>query len=423
MSFLEDLGTGLRGAGGVLSPQVYKEQNVERERQLPNLLLATQVQEQVRKMKADETFRNILASKTSSAPITGASSLRDAMKDVPVELIAASPMAEKMSNMASQFQAREDQAQARFYAIEERRREADMRSEDKRLSLAEQGRARAEANELRLQIAQMVDTTRRAGINLRNEGKLTPEAVNNEAMYSIINGKIRPGAVAWGVSGNADRTAITNRIAEIATEYGIPPEKLASLGLTNRAKASALLQLEKQRNAVQAYERSFIAQVDVLDQLSDNVARTASSWVNRPLNELRRSGMGSPDVAEFVAQMRLVQTEAARIIANPNLTGQLTDTAREEIRHVIDGSMTPAQVKRVAARLKTDARLRHEGLDDQAASLGAEITGSTVMPAAPTATTPAPGAPAAPKQSDPLEYKGYKFPNQEALDNFKAAGG
>lgn len=410
---LESLGQGLRMGGAILSPQVYEAQNREKQRVLPNMLLQLQIDEQQRNIQADNIFKAALSKKTATAPLRGASDLTEAMRDIPPELIAASPLAQKMSGMASQQQARIDQAQARYDTLYERQLDREQRAEDQSLNRAQRAQAAQEANDTRREIAQLIDSTRRAGINVKNNGKLTDDAVKNEAWYSIINGKLRPGAVSWGVAGNADREAITNKIAEIATEYNIPPEKLATLGLTNRAKAGALLQLEKQRNAVQAYEKSFVSQINVLDQLSDNVERTASPWFNKPLNELRRSGMGDPNVAEFVAQMRLVQTEAARIIANPNLTGQLTDTARSEIGEIISGNMTPAQIKRVAGRLKADAALRHQALDDQAQKLGSEISGSA---------TPV-SAPAPASSSDPLVYKGYKFPSQDALDKFKSAGG
>lgn len=417
--FWATLGEGLRGAGAVLSPEVYKSQQDERQHTLINVARSLEIRKAQRALDADSKFSAAVGGLQPSAFKTSAE-LLDALKEVPLDVIAESPRAQQTMAMAGQMQAREaaqaakvQQMDFQYAQLEQRGEIARQRSEDNRLSAEERARANLANEQIRSKLAELRETIA-AG---KGEGKLTGDAVTNEAWYQIINGKIRPGAVSWGVSGNADRVAITNKMAEIASEYGIPPDKLASLGLTNRAKASALLALEKQRNAVQAYERSFVSQIDVLEGLSQKVGRTDSPWVNKSLNELRSKGMGDPDVAEYLGQMRLVQTEAARIIANPNLSGQLTDTARKEIHDILNGEMTVAQVTRLTTRLKADAELRKQGLDKQAEQLGNEIRGSAEAPKAEAPKAATPAAAAAPKQGDkdksrsgkPMTYDGTKW--------------
>lgn len=235
------------------------------------------------------------------------------------------------------------------------------------------------------------------------KSSMSDKALDNAAWFQIINGRTASGTVSYGKAGQADREAIRERVAEIAERHGIDPAKLASLGMTNRASASALLQLEKQRNAVEAYSQAFVRNADMALDLSEKRASTFSPLLNRPVNALAQYS-GDPDVAKFMAQVRLVQTEAARIINNPNLSGQLTDTARGELDHILNGNMTVGQFKDVVKLLKRDVEIRGQTLDKQAEKLRGEIMGAGTAPAAST-----PAAPATKPAAKPALPAGFKL--------------
>jgi hypothetical protein len=75
--------------------------------------------------------------------------------------------------------------------------------------------------------------------------------------------------------------------------------------------------------------------------------------------------MGSAEVAAFDAARRVAINEIAKVVSNPNLTGQLSDAARREVESFIPEQATLKQINAVADILKTDMQNRHQSLDVQ----------------------------------------------------------
>jgi hypothetical protein len=220
-------------------------------------------------------------------------------------------------------------------------------------------------------------------------GGLSQEAVDNAAAYYILNGRLPIGMARIGP---AAINAIQNRAGEMTTKAGMTPEEFAAAGPVTRQKLGALLQLEKMRNGVQAYEAMLDKNVEILKELSAKVNRSDSPYFNKGVLWLEQNAAGDPDVAEYLFQVRTVQTEAARILSNPNLTGQLTDTATQELAQVFGANLNHDQIVRVAERAQADARNRSKSLDNQSAKLIGEVKN----PLGRTAPRGAPAAPAAP---------------------------
>ena len=88
--------------------------------------------------------------------------------------------------------------------------------------------------------------------------------------------------------------------------------------------------------------------------LSKKVMMTDSALANKSLNWVKQNVGDNPDTAEYLAQMAFVQTEAARVLNNPRLVGQLSDSARQEMENVINGNMPLNATERVLNRIKQD---------------------------------------------------------------------
>lgn len=86
-----------------------------------------------------------------------------------------------------------------------------------------------------------------------------------------------------------------------------------------------------------------------------------------------RQATGDPKVAAFNAQMRVYIPEVAKILTNPNLTGQLTDTARKEIESVVSGGASAQQILAIHNTLKTDFMNRENAMKDQLAEIKARM--------------------------------------------------
>src|SRR5208282_4513800 len=96
---------------------------------------------------------------------------------------------------------------------------------------------------------------------------------------------------------------------------------------------------------------------------------------NKPINWLRNNAAGNPDVAEYLAQVEIVKNEATRVISNPRLVCQMTDTARQEMESIINGNMSVAATNQVLDRLKNDGQRRLTTMQDQNDNLTGNIKG------------------------------------------------
>jgi CHASE1-domain containing sensor protein len=115
--------------------------------------------------------------------------------------------------------------------------------------------------------------------------------------------------------------------------------------------------------------KPFVDMVDTNGEILKGLARKAvatnSSLANKSVNWLLQNAGDNPDTAELLAQMKIFKDEAARVVSNPNLTGVLSDTARQEMQAVIDGSMPINSMERVINRLQQDSHIRVNKLMDE----------------------------------------------------------
>lgn len=225
----------------------------------------------------------------------------------------------------------------------------------------------------------------------------TKDAINNEAWYQIINGRGRPGASAQGAAGEPYRAAVSNRVAEIAQELNMTPMQLATLGPENKSKFLALNALEKDLTAIGPFHDMLNTNAKIAIDLAKKIEgdRTRSQLLNKPITWLMNNAAGDPDIAEYLFQIQTVKTEGARILNNPRLVGQLSDSARHEMGDVINGNMPLAQTERVLARMMSDGDNRVNAMVNKKLQILNEVRGSAGgAPTAPATTTAPASAPA-----------------------------
>jgi hypothetical protein len=209
---------------------------------------------------------------------------------------------------------------------------------------------------------------------------LTPEAIDLAA-EEYRRTKTMP---ALARSPN-DMKAILNRAAEQMKDAGKTSAETVTDRLEVKAVLPAYTQLNKDLAFIRPYEKMLDTNAQVSKTLAQKAIATDARLANRPLNWLRQNIGDNPDVAEFLAQTHIVQTEAARVLNNPRLTGQLTDTAKREMQDIVSGNMTLGSYTRVVDRLVTDGRNRVAAMEGESAALQKRLSGdakSTVAPAA-----------------------------------------
>jgi hypothetical protein len=171
--------------------------------------------------------------------------------------------------------------------------------------------------------------------------------------------------MAWGAAGNPTREAFLKGFPEWAKTHGKTGSDVGADIATFKANASALTSLTKDLNTFEPYKKMLDTNADIAIKLGQKIYQTNAALVNKSLNWLRQNASSNPDVAEYLAQMRFVQTEAARVINNPRIVGQLTDEARREMDSVIDGNAPIPVVERVLNRVKQDGTNRFNAMRSQ----------------------------------------------------------
>lgn len=204
------------------------------------------------------------------------------------------------------------------------------------------------------------------------------DALIYDAYYSLVNGAPPGGSVATrgGPEGDLYRRQLREARSKIAKELGISPEVAATLPKENKAKFMALGALEKDLASIRPFDKMLETNANIAIDLAKKIERTDSAFLNKPITWLQANASDNADIAEYLFQIQTVATEGARILNNPRLVGQLTDSARTEMLAIINGNMPLGQTTRVLERMKLDGKNRVNAMVEEADNLKANVRGS-----------------------------------------------
>lgn len=178
-----------------------------------------------------------------------------------------------------------------------------------------------------------------------------------------------------GMGDKNTRKLIINRAAEM-----MPGLDVASAKADFGANSDSLKALQKQRDALGAFETTALKNLDVFLGAAGKVTDTGSPLFNKPIRTLSDQMFGGDAQTAFNVARRTVIPEFAKILANPGLSGQLSDSARKEIEDVVSGNATFKQTLAAARILKQDVENRRTSYDDQIKGIKARIGKATAAP-------------------------------------------
>jgi hypothetical protein len=173
---------------------------------------------------------------------------------------------------------------------------------------------------------------------------------------------------ALGMGDKVTRKQIINRAAAL-----VPGLDVASAKADYTANIKSLGGLQAQRDAIGAFENTALKNLDVFITAAEKVPDTGSPFFNRPLRALSETGLGSTELTAYRTARQTVIPEFAKLLANPGLSGQLSDSARKEVQDVVSGNATLAQTLAATKILKTDAANRRTSYDDQIVAINDRI--------------------------------------------------
>lgn len=232
------------------------------------------------------------------------------------------------------------------------------------------------ANEVGLALAAARgDKTAAAALKSLHEGKqtssiqLTPEAVQFWAQ-SAAQGVPLP-AMGMGNAGAQARSQILNAAPAAADGHSLTENKS-----TFQANSGSLTSMQKMRDAVGAFEKTALANLDLFTKQAKSVVDSGSPMVNTPLRQIDRKVLGGKEVAAYDAARQVALTEIAKVVNNPTLAGQLSDSARHEVTGLIPENATLGQIYHVVEILKQDMANRRKSLDEGIGEIKGRISGS-----------------------------------------------
>jgi hypothetical protein len=252
----------------------------------------------------------------------------------------------------------DEQRQARMEKNQERRLDITEANNERRLNLEERRESR-------------LDAAFNNRVNDPGAG-ITDDAIDLAAQQYLQTGQMPP--LGMGASGVALRTKIIDRAAEISRSEGVKAADVPANRASFKSDSTSLTTLTKQSDAINAFEKTAIRNGDRLMTLADKVDKTGVPMLERWIRGGRKA-TGDADVAAFNAQMQVYRTEAAKILTNPNLSGQLTDAARKEVEDFIGGNSSASQIRSVVQLLKNDFEQRKATIGEQISEIKNRMRG------------------------------------------------
>jgi hypothetical protein len=196
---------------------------------------------------------------------------------------------------------------------------------------------------------------------------LTPQGLDAAADVYAMTGQLPP--MGMGKNGAAVRAAVINRAAERHPDLNIVANKAETA-----ANTASLGQLQKNYDAVEAFAKTAAANRQAFDQIKAQVPDTGTRLLNQPWRAIARS-TGNTTIAQFDVIRQSLQNEYARLVSQPSLAGQLSDSARHEIESGLSPNATIAQLDAALTAFGREAENRRQSFKSQITDVRGRLGG------------------------------------------------
>jgi hypothetical protein len=206
--------------------------------------------------------------------------------------------------------------------------------------------------------------------------EMTPQVIDKMADRWLSSGgdpsTLPPGR---GAAMQATIRAVIARALEKQEALGQTSGDLLVRKGELKADYSTLTKLKQQQAAINQFEQTAVKNGAVLVDLANKVDESGVPVIERWTRNGRRKLEGDADVSQFNAQMNLYRAEVAKILTNPNMTGVLTDSSREEAKEFLSGEDSALQINAVVKLLTQDFARRETSLESEVERVQNEIRG------------------------------------------------
>jgi hypothetical protein len=186
-----------------------------------------------------------------------------------------------------------------------------------------------------------------------------------EGLKSIAQEYLEKGSGVLNRLNDSSRKIVINEAAKIEAEEGGTPKQRLGKQATFHADTKALDQLTKDYNILKPFDEMLDTNAAIAIDLGRKIVKTNNKYANETINSLTKNFSDAPGVSDYLFQVNTLQTEAARVLHNPRLVGQLSDNARMDMQKVFDGSMPIKESEAVINRMILDGHNRTKSMENQ----------------------------------------------------------
>lgn len=194
-------------------------------------------------------------------------------------------------------------------------------------------------------------------------GKLDEDTVQDAATQYNLTGKIPP--LGRGDNAMAVRAQILNTAAKQLKDAGQSEQGAIVNQAALKASQQAYAAVKKSKEMVGTYEKTAVANMQLVRDMSSKVSRGGSPILNKWILAGRKAVEGDPDVAKFDAALTTFSEEYAKVMTGSTGSASATDSARSTAHEMINRAQTPEQLNGVLDTMTKEMNNRMESYDNQ----------------------------------------------------------
>lgn len=193
------------------------------------------------------------------------------------------------------------------------------------------------------------------------QAEINPDAIKYAASIYRQTG-VMP---ALGQGSSGIRTAILTEAALQNKAEGKTTVEGATDLVSNKASATAIAQLQKQKTMVGAFEKNATKNADIALKLSEQTDRTGVPVFNSWIQAGQKGITGNPTVSAFNAANETFVNEYAKIMSGSMGNTPVSDAARAHAHDMLSTAQTKDQYKAVINVLRQEMGNRMAGFDEE----------------------------------------------------------
>lgn len=204
---------------------------------------------------------------------------------------------------------------------------------------------------------------------------LAPDAIDMNANRFLVDGTLPQGI------SKANRDAIINRASVLAKEKGLSADRISQLEVT--ANKQALGQLSRTETMVGAFEKNFVKNVKIVENLNSKRDSTGVPLLQKWINAGKKAGTGDPDLAAINVAIKAVVNEYGKIVSGSMGNTAVAVSEIKRMEDLLNAAQNPQDVQAVLNIMRAETKNRMDGFKEQRAELLGSMRSSTTAPKPP----------------------------------------